>query len=119
MTAIKQLESVQSDTKNYKISVIDGDGAAIDITGYKLFFTVKTKSTDSDAEALISKTVICPANSDSVGGIGFIPLTTSDTNVANGNYVYDLKIQNTTSTLRKTVITGKYQINKTVTQRLT
>lgn len=113
---IKDLEVIQTDTKTYKITVTK-NGAVEDISGHLLFFTVKTKLTDADVTALISKTVTCPNDADSQAGIGYITLSSSDTNVAFGNYTYDLKYQDG-SNLRKTVMSGKYQVNKTVTQRL-
>ena len=114
---VLDLEVIQTDTKTYKFTVTK-DGAVEDISGDKLFFTVKNKLTDADSAAIISKTVTCPNNTASQAGIGYITLTSTDTNVASGNYSYDIKYQQGTS-LRKTVVSGKYQVNKSATQRLT
>jgi hypothetical protein len=112
---IKNLEVIRTDTKTYKVTITD-DGAVVNITGHTLFFTVKAKITDADSAALISKTVVCPNNSDSIAGIGFITLSSTDTAILAGNYTYDLKYQKDTN-LRKTVMSGIYQVNNTVTQR--
>jgi hypothetical protein len=113
---IHDLEVIQSDTKTYKISVVD-DNTPVDITGYTLFFTVKTSLNDTDTSAIISKTVICPINSDSTAGNGYILLSSTDTNKNPGNYSYDIKIQAPGVVFRKTVVSGKYKINMTSTRR--
>jgi len=113
---IKDLEVIQTDTKTYKV-VVTENGAVVDISGHILFFTVKAKLTDADTAALISKTVTCPHNAASEAGIGYITLSSTDTNIASSNYTYDIKYQNSTG-LRKTIISGEYQVNTTVTKRL-
>ena len=116
---IKDFDVIQSDTKNYKIVVMDSNGAPISIVGYKLFFTVKTSLADPDESALISKTITCPDNADSLSGIGYILLSPTDTNKTVGNYAYDIKIQNTDTSFRKTIVSGKFKIQNSATIRTT
>jgi hypothetical protein len=114
------LEVVKTDTKTWKIVVTGPTGAAIDVTGYVLFFTVKNTLTDEDTAALIQKTIICPDNPDSESGICWIALTSTDTNIAIGNYTYDIKLQKNSGpsiVWRKTVATGKFKVNLTATKR--
>ena len=85
-------EVVQSDTKTFRFFV-KRNHIPFDITGYEFFFTVKKSIKDTDANAVIAKQVICPANADSVAGKAYISLTSSDTNVPFGNYMYDIKMQ--------------------------
>jgi len=115
---LNDLEVIQTDTKTYRIVVVDDNNAPIDITGYLLFFTVKTSLSDLDVDALIQETVTCPDNTDSEASIGFITLSSTQTNVASGNYSYDIKIQSDSSiTFRKTVVSGKFKVNTTATKR--
>lgn len=110
------LEITQTDTKTYKVTITES-GVAVNIAGHLLFFTVKEKLSDMDSSALISKTVTCPNNTDSQAGIGYIVLSSSDTNIAAGNYSYDMKYQNTIS-FRKTIVSGQFRVNTTVTKRI-
>lgn len=89
---LNDLEVIQTDTKTWRIS-FKSAGVPIDITDYVLFFTVKVTLTDLDVNAKISKTIVCPNNADSQAGLGFIALSSTDTNIAVGNYVYDMKYQ--------------------------
>lgn len=114
---VKDLEAVQTETKKYKIDVINDDGV-VPLYGYTLFFTVKSSLNDLDANALIKKTVVCPDDANSLAGHGFISLTYTDTNIPAGNYYYDIFIQSTGVTLRKPVLRGKYKINLSSTQRI-
>jgi hypothetical protein len=115
------LEVIQTDTKTWRFVIKDKNGDPVNITGYKLFFTVKEKLTDLDNVALIQKTVTCPSNDDSVAGIGFISLSSTDTNIPIANYVYDMKIQQNsglTIVWRKTIATGVFRVNATGTKRV-
>ncbi len=119
--SLVDLEVVKTDTKTITLSIKDADDVAIDITGYTVFFTVKTSVNDSDANALISKTTVCPTNTDSTNGIAYIILSSADTTIAIGNFYYDIKIQkNSGQTIlwRKTVAMGKFKVNLTATTRI-
>ena len=114
---VKDLEAVQTETKYYQVDVTDDSNVAIDISGYKLFFTVKRSLNDSDTNALIKKTITCPNDTNSQAGHGFISLSYSDTNITSGNYYYDIFIQSPGIALRKPILRGKYKINLSATQR--
>jgi len=102
------LQLVKKDTKTYTVTITNG-GVAVDISGWSLYFTVKSNYEDIDADAIITKNIVFPANASSVAGIGYLPLTMDDTDVALGNYKYDMKlIDGTTS--RETFLRGKYNI---------
>ena len=102
------LALVKSDSKTYTLT-IKNDGVAVDISGWSLYFTVKNSFEDLDVNAIITKNVIFPANASSIAGIGYLSLTKTDTDVALGNYKYDMKlIDNSTS--RQTFLRGKYNI---------
>lgn len=98
---------VKKDTKVYTI-VLKQNGVAVNISGWQLYFTVKSDPNDADSSALLSKNVTFPSNTDSQNGIGYLSLTSIDTNIAVGEYYYDAKFIDTD--FRQTFLTGKLVI---------
>jgi hypothetical protein len=111
----KILECTVEDTKLYTFKIAK-DGVPVNITGWTIFFTVKQNYSDSDVNAKIAKVVVCPANSDSTNGIGYVSLTITDTNLPVGKYVYDFKFQKPDLSYRETFLWGDYRINPTAKQ---
>jgi hypothetical protein len=68
----------------------DSSGNPIDITGYSVFFTVKSEPNQPDSDALISKKVT--SHSNPTQGITHITLTHDDTNIDEGDYIYDFQL---------------------------
>lgn len=87
------LTVIRGDTKTYNLTFKDSDGDPIDITGYTVFFTVKSKPDNQldDASALISKTI--ENHTDPTNGVTQIALSPDDTNISSGNYLYDIQIK--------------------------
>lgn len=79
---------------DYTINVTckNSDDTAINITGYSVFFTVKRNVNDTDAEALISKKVTSHTNP--TAGLTAVVLTNTDTDIDEGDYVYDFQLVN-------------------------
>jgi hypothetical protein len=102
-----ELQIVQKDTKTYTINV-KRNGVGVSIVGWSIYFTVKTSFEVSDASALISVTVVFPNNAESLVGVGYLPLTSTNTNIAIGTYVYDMKFVDTG--YRETFLRGKINI---------
>lgn len=65
------------------------DGAAIDISLYTIYLTIKSKRNDTDAAAILKKTIT--AHTDPVSGTTEIYLSKTDTNIAEGTYVYSIE----------------------------
>lgn len=85
------LEVVRGDTKKYKFDIKDSDGAAIDITGWTLFMTIKRRPEDTDDEALISKTIT--SHTDAANGETLVTLTHDETKDLAGQYYYDVQVK--------------------------
>jgi hypothetical protein len=103
------LEIVKRDTKTYVFTLTrKSTGAAIDISGWYCYFTVKEDFNDLDASALISKDVLFPSNAESEAGIGYLTLSSTETNIAIGDYYYDMKFVDTD--YRETFMSGKLNI---------
>lgn len=116
------LEVIQTNTKTWKFQVSDKTGAPVPLAGYLVFFTVKANLTDTDNNALIAKSFTIADDVDASNGIFFVSLTESDTNIAIGEYYFDFKLQQDQSggavLTRRTLGTGKFIVNTTITQRI-
>jgi hypothetical protein len=98
------LSIVSKDSKNYIVRV-NRNNVPIDISGWYLTFTAKVDFNDLDTVAVINKTILFPTNSESANGIGYLSLTSSDTNLSVGEFFYDAKFLDTD--LRVTFLRGK------------
>lgn len=86
MAEYKDFSIFQNSTKIYKL-IFKKNGIYIDITDWKIYFTVKENKTDTDNNAKINKTIT--AHSDAINGETLISLSTSDTNLS-GTYYYEI-----------------------------
>ncbi len=91
----------------------DGDGAAIDITGWEIRFTVKAKIDDLDSAAVISK--IITVFTDPTAGEAGISLSTTDTNQVIGSYLFDIQAKTNLGQVT-TVLEGIINISQDVTR---
>jgi hypothetical protein len=98
---------VQKDTKTYTFRVTR-NRLPVDISGWYIYFTVKSDWNDLDSATIISKSVLIPNNSESVAGIGYLSLTNAETDVVIGEYFYDFKFIYTN--YRETFQRGKLNI---------
>lgn len=108
------LQIYKRDDVTYTLNFIDSAGDAINITGYTVFFTVKTLDTDTDASALISKTVT--THSDAAGGESQVSLSASDTDIATGVYIYDFQFKDGSGNIA-TIVKDKFLVLQDVTVR--
>lgn len=99
------------DYKTFTVTVRDGSGAIVNLTGYDARFTAKLKATDTDAQAKIGPiagTIAAPAT-----GVISFALISTDTNIPAGTYFFDVQISKTTDV--KTVAYGKLIIVQDIT----
>jgi len=80
------LKIFRKSTKNYEL-IFTEDGSAKNITGWTIYFTVKTKVEDTDANARIKKDIT--SHSDPVNGKTMIELYNTDTDLS-GNLHYSV-----------------------------
>jgi hypothetical protein len=99
-----KLSIVQKDTKVYTFH-LTRNNVPVNISGWYLYFTVKTDFNDSDTSAKIKKDILFPTNTDSQNGIGYLELTSAETDIDLGEYYYDFKFIATD--YRETFISGK------------
>jgi len=101
-------------TTNLFTVTITNNGSVQNITGWTVFFTVKKSTNQTDAEALISKTITTHTNPTL--GITTITLSPSDTDVLAGNYLYDITLLDTTGN-RYAAYADSFIILDYITQR--
>jgi len=112
MSKCVTLTLTRKSTKTYQITFKE-NGVSIDITGWTVYFTIKSSMEDTDAQAKLAKTITTFANAAS--GIALIPLTTSDTNITAGNYWYSMDYKDADDN-EGIVVTGKIKIEEPVLQ---
>jgi hypothetical protein len=86
-TDVTDLSIYEGEDKTFTVTLTDSAGDPIDITGYTFLFTVKSKISDSDADAIIKKEIT--NHSDPTNGVTQIALVESDTEDLSGSYLYD------------------------------
>lgn len=119
----RQYNSVMSNT----LKVIKGDdstitvtfknnGVVVNITSYTVFFTVKKKLSDVDADAVIKKDIT--SHTDPTNGKTSIVLTSVDTGKTPGSYYWDLQLKAPSGAIASTQY-GVLEILQDVTIRTT
>lgn len=101
------LQIVAKDSKIYTLR-LKRNGVAVDISGWSLYFTAKEDFNDLDAAAKISKSTTFPDDANSEAGIGFLSLSSDDTDLDVGEFFYDMKFVDTD--FRTTFMRGKLVI---------
>lgn len=87
MAEIKSLEIYIKTTKVYELK-FTSDGIAEPIDGWTVYYTVKEKKGDSDANAKINKKIT--SHSDPTNGETLIELSASDTDLDPKAYYYSI-----------------------------
>jgi hypothetical protein len=101
------IQLVAKDSKTYTVC-LKRNGLPIPVSNWSIYFTVKNDFLDTDAQALVSKNILIPSNSESEAGIAYLPLTSEDTDLEVGEFFYDLKFVDLYN--RITVMRGKLVI---------
>ena len=108
----KNLHVWRKTSKAYELQFTKNN-RAIDITGWTIYFTVKSKKSDTDGEALIQKDVT--SHSDPTQGITLISLSATETDIIGSKY-YDIKIKDDEGN-SNIILQGRILFSEVVTQR--
>ena len=102
---------------NATITIVDEDSVAYDITGMTVFFTVKklTDNTSVDTAALITKDIT--THSDAANGVTTLSLTAIQTNIAVGDYKWDLRVYELATLTQVNTASGTCTVTDVVTKR--
>jgi len=112
------LQIYRGDDKNYNFTFIDENGAAINITGWTIFLTIKPAIDDvtNDDSAEIVKTVT--SHTSPTDGETTVSLDDTDTNELNDEeYVYDFQAKTNAGKIM-TIMHGILEVTKEVTRRI-
>ena len=107
---------IKRDSYSFPIFFTDENCAELDITGYTLFFTVKTLATldSADTSAIIQKSIT--SHTDPTHGKSLIELSNTDTDETAGTYYYDVQLKSPTGAITSCV-KGEFIIEQDVTKR--
>jgi hypothetical protein len=85
-----------------------------DLTGWIIYFTVKSKLSDPDTSAIITKDIT--DHIDAPNGKTLIELTPEDTDIDAGSYYYDIITKDTQENI-SLIANGRMTVNKHATTR--
>ena len=107
---------IKRDSYSFPLTFKDADCNAIDITGYTIFFTVKTLANidNADTSAIIQKNIT--THTSPTTGQSLLTLTTTDTDQTAGTYWYDLQVKTPAGNIISCE-KGEFVINQDVTNR--
>jgi hypothetical protein len=113
-TTQNNIEVFRGDSFGTQMEFTDDDGVAIDITGWTIFFTIKKKKSDTDDQAVISKTIT--TFDDPTSGIASVTLTSTETYNLDGTYFYDFQFKDNTGSV-STIVAGGITFLEDITRR--
>lgn len=111
---------IRWDDEQFETTFKDEAWVVIDLTGFTIFFTVKSQDDmlDGDSEAKISKTITeFTEDDDETNWVVNILLTHTDTNIPPWDYYWDLQIKSPTW-LISSVQRGKFVVEDDTTRRI-
>lgn len=114
MALWKDLKIYKKTTKYYELR-FTRNGLSIPITGWKIFFTMKTNRSDTENDAVIKKDIT--SHLDPLAGKSLITLSVEDTDKTAGVYWYDVRYitdEDDTGILYE----GRLKVELPVTQRV-
>lgn len=117
MVLTPTLTFYRGDDVEYKLSFFSDTEQTIplNITGYKIFFTMKPDMDVMDSQAALTK--VLTTHSSATAGRTVLSLTNSDTYKLNpGNYYYDIQTKDGSGKV-KTVVVDKVLVLPDVTRR--
>lgn len=105
---------IKRDSISFKLTVKDECGEVIDITGYTIYFTVKSLANISSGDNTATIQKIVTSHTDPTHGITHIALTSSDTNVTAGDYFYDIQVKTPDGSI-SSCVQGKLEVLQDIT----
>lgn len=106
------LEVVRLNDITIPLTFTDGNSNPINISSWKIIFTVKKLVTDTDTKAVIQ--IFNTTHDNAGGGVSHITISNSLSNIPNGVYFYDVKIIDSASKA-KTISWGTILVDPSIT----
>jgi len=105
----------RGDNKSYTLAFTDSAGDPIDITGWKIYFTMKRNPNHSDDQAPIKVDVI--VHDDPANGLTSFNLTNAQTYLLMpGTYYYDIQVKKAENDIL-TIVSGEIIVLADITRR--
>ena len=113
------LEAKRGDLETYTLTLKDAAGAALDLTGASLWFTVKRGISDADASAVFQKTlgtgIVVAAPLTGVAVITVLAANTAALGDAAVTLLYDVQVKLADGST-KTPLSGEFRVTPDVTR---
>ena len=107
----------RGDNNSYTLSFKDSTNSPIDITGWKIYFTMKQRLDQLDSEACLRTDVT--THDDEINGLSSIHLSNGQTDLLiPGIYFYDIQVKKADHTIL-TIVSGQIEVKADVTRRET
>jgi len=107
-------EFYRGDDHTFALTFTDSAGAAVDISTWTVFFTMKTSRADLDANALITKDIT--VHDDATNGETSFIIYSTETASRVGSYYYDMQYRNAEGRIR-TFDSGSMEFLEDITIR--
>jgi hypothetical protein len=85
-----KITTIRGDTRTVTATFLDSDGAAIDLTGGTIFFTVNASNSPTDDTSAAIEVDVTSFDAPTTG-VQDITLTAANTNITPGTYYYDIQ----------------------------
>jgi hypothetical protein len=115
--ATSNLKVIRGDDTTITLTFTNSAGAAINLTGATVYFTVKDDPQYGDDKALISKDVTVHTNA--AGGITSVVLSHTDTDIQPGIYFWDVQIKAAGTGNISSASCGDFEVVQDITRRTT
>lgn len=111
---IKNFTMTVGNSNAFTLTFTNKAGTALDITGWVIFFTLKTSHKKPDSEVSLQK--IITTHTTPASGISALNLEPADTeSLEPRTYDYDIKVKTNTGAVY-TLLKGKFELEYQVTQ---
>lgn len=112
-----KLEVCRGDDVSFPVTFTDSNGLPLNITGWKIYFTVKLSYDDNatDSSASIAKDIT--VHTDPLNGKSSVDLSNLDTNISPGKYIYDIQVKDAQAKII-TAVKGTFEVLPDVTRRI-
>jgi len=106
----------RGDSREYNLTFTNSNGESINITDWKIYFTIKLSCIDGDNKAVIKKDITI--HDDPINGKTKIILLPNDTNVIKPDkYWYDIQVKRGEDNIL-TLLRGRIEILTDITRRM-
>lgn len=110
----ERIQIIRRDDVKLTVTITDDEGNPLNLTGAKVYFTVKRNKRDTDAQAVITQEVT--THIDPVNGVTEVDLTAEQTDLEPRSYFFDVQVKDSSDRIRS-INYGLIRIKQDVTIR--